>query len=381
MSGQNKKNILVIAGETSGDMRGGPLLKQMKTMRPDLKFMGIGGDRMAEQGMEIFYHARQMAFMGFFEVLRHYPFIRNVFYDLVNTVRIEKPAMVILIDYPGFNLRFARKMHDMGVPVLYYISPQVWAWGKERVRKMAKWIGRLLVIFPFEKVIYDKEGMDVHFVGHPLNDEAKPSENKGSFFKRFHLNTKHPVIGMLPGSREQEVEKLLPGILAAYKRLKKQIPNLQPVLGMAPTLSDTFYQQLLGKEKITCIRDETYNVMAHSDAVFVASGTATLETGLMGTPMVIVYKISPLSYLMGKYLVKIKNIGLVNIVAGETVVPERIQDEVNGKSLAETMFPLLTDETVRNAIKAKLRSVREKLGEKNASKRAAEKAVEYLESL
>lgn len=378
MSNHIKKTIVVIAGETSGDMRGGALLKQMKKLNPDLRFIGIGGDHMAEQGMELIYHSREMAFLGFFEVVKHYPFIRKVFYDLVDTVQKEKPAMIVLIDYPGFNLRFARKMHELGVPILYYISPQVWAWGKDRVKKMAKWIGRMLVIFPFEKSIYEKEGMDVHFVGHPLRDEAVPSKTKSQFFKFLKLNTKHPTVGLLPGSRRQEVEKLLPDILDAYQILKKQIPDLQAILGMAPTLDDAFYHQFLDPREIVCVRNETYNIMGHSDSVFVASGTATLETGLLGTPMVIVYRIAPISYLMGKYLVKIKNIGLVNIVAGETVVPERIQDDVNGETLAETMYPLLMDKVVQKEIKEKLHRVQDNLGEKGASKRAAEKAVEYL---
>lgn len=381
MSNKNKKTIFVIAGETSGDMRGGPLLQHMKKLRPDLRFIGIGGDHMAEQGMELLYHSREMAFLGFFEVVRHYPFIRKVFYHLVDTVRKEKPSMIILIDYPGFNLRFARKMHELGIPMLYYISPQVWAWGKDRVKKIAKWIGRLLVILPFEKAIYEKEGMDVHFVGHPLRDEVVPPDSSRSFLKSLNFSEKQPILGLLPGSRRQEVEKLLPDILTGYKLLKQQIPDLQAVLGMAPTLSDEFYHQFLNPNEIKCVRDQSYNVMAHSDAVFVASGTATLETGLLGTPMVIVYRIAPISYLMGKYLVKIKNIGLVNIVAGETVVPERIQDDVNGKTLAETMYPLLADKKVQKEIKEKLHRVQDNLGEKGASKRAAEKAVEYLNRL
>ncbi len=375
---QNKTTILIIAGETSGDMRGAPLVRAMKKKRPDLEFVGIGGDHMAEAGVELLYHVRETSILGFFEVVKHLPFIRKMLQELLDVVKSRKPVMVLLIDYPGFNLRFAKRMYRLNVPVCYYISPQVWAWGNDRVKKIVKWIGRMIVVFPFELDIYKKEGMDVHFTGHPLRDEVKPSFSKSAFFKSSGLNTKHPALGLLPGSRKQEVSELLPPMMDACKILKEKIPDLQIILGKAPDLPAEFYKEYLSIDKIQLIENKTYDVMAHSDTVLVASGTATLETGLLGTPMVIVYKMSPVSYFIGKNIVKLKNIGLVNIVAGETVVPERLQNEVNGSCLAETAYPMLTDTSVQKSCQDKLKNVQNKLGEPGASKRAAECVLDYL---
>ncbi len=374
-------SILVVAGETSGDMHGEALVAELKKRRPSLSFFGIGGDQMQKAGVQLIRHSKEMAFLGFFEVIRHFPFIRRVFKEMTGFLDSKKPDLVILIDYPGFNLRFAREVKKRGIPIFYYISPQVWAWGKGRVLKMAKWIDRIAVIFPFEEVIYRSVGMQVRYVGHPLIDRVKSSQSKTDFFQGLRLKPDRPTIGLLPGSRRQEVQILLPEMVQACMKLLKDIPELQAVLGMAPTLSPSDYQMpAVEPGWIRTVRDQTYEVMKHSDAVMVASGTATLETAILGTPMVILYKMSHLSYLLGKTMVKIKNIGLANIVAGKTVVPELIQKEANAGRIAEAVRPLLMDKATNEAIRRELAVVSERLGEGGASARTAEWVLDMMDS-
>jgi lipid-A-disaccharide synthase len=374
-------SILIVAGEASGDLHGAALVSEVKKRRPDCAFFGIGGDEMSRAGVETVFHARQMAFLGFFEVLKHYPFIRRVFRTLSDLVDARKPDCAVLIDYPGFNLRFADRMHKRGIPVFYYISPQVWAWGRGRVKKMARSIDRMAVIFPFEEGIYNKAGIPVRYVGHPLKDRIKTVMSKSDFFKELGLNPDHPTVGLLPGSRNQEVQKLLPEMMGAYHRLAEGIPQLQALIGLAPTLSRS---ELLRhapdhSASIRIVEGRTYETMAHSDAVMVASGTATLETALLGTPMVILYKMSPISYFIIKRLVKIESIGLANIVAGKKVATELIQKEANAERIADAIRPLFLDEKENTRARGELKIVSEKLGEGGASARAAEWLIEMLD--
>ena len=378
----SKKNrsILIVAGETSGDMHGAELVKALKTKKPDLNIFGIGGDTMAKEGVEIIYHIRDLSFLGFFEVIKHLPFIRKVFGDMTARLKTQKPDLIILIDYPGFNLRFAEKAKKLGFPVLYYISPQIWAWGRNRVKKMAKYIDRMIVIFPFEAEFYRQHHMDVHFVGHPLKDRTDHILSKSDFLHQFHLDTTRPIVGLLPGSRTQEVQKLFPVMVQACQNMRRIIPDLQIVVGLAPTLSDSVYTKILNKtEDMLLIRNHTSEVMAYSNAVMVASGTATLETALLGTPMVVLYKMTPFSFFIGRLLVKIKNIAIVNIIAGKTVVPELIQNQATPKKIEKEMLDLLTNDKRRTTMKKELSEVSQKLGEKGANNRAAEVVLEFLE--
>jgi lipid-A-disaccharide synthase len=351
----------------------------MKKRQPELSFFGIGGDGMVSENTETVYHAREMSFLGFIEVLKHLPFIRRVFRRMVSLLKERKPGLVILIDYPGFNLRFAKVAKKQEIPVLYYISPQVWAWGKRRVKKIAKTVDRMLVIFPFESNFYEKEDLDVRFVGHPLKDIVRTQQTKESFLSGLGLDPQKPTVGLLPGSREQEVRRLLPEMIKAFRLLKNDIPDLQAVLSLAPMVSNRVYESLLVEiESIRPVEDETYEVMAHSDAVMVASGTATLETAILGTPMVVLYKMSLLSYLIGRALVRVKNIGLVNIVAGHTIVPELIQGRAQADKIARALLPFLTDEKNRIRVKHDLADVSKKLGDKGASARAAESVLDFM---
>ena len=369
--------ILIVAGEASGDMHGAGLVRELKKKRPDYQFSGICGARMEEEGVEPIYHAREMSFLGFFEVVKHLPFIRHVLKDMITLMEKRKPSLVILIDYPGFNLKLAKEAKKRGIPVLYYISPQVWAWRKKRIKKIARRVDRMIVIFPFEEDLYRKEGVDVRFVGHPLRDTVIVNQFKEDFFKEIGMDHSKPTIGLLPGSREQEVRRLLPEMKKACSLLREKISDLQVILGEAPMLPDEVYKQFLSGN-IYPVRNKTYEVMAHSDVVIVASGTATLETALLGTPMVILYKMSPLSFFLGKSMVQVKHIGLVNIVAGEKIVPELIQGKASGKKIAEEALSLLTNKERNKKTKEKLREVSHKLGKKGATERAAEAVVEFM---
>jgi lipid-A-disaccharide synthase len=375
-----QKSILILAGEASGDIHGGSLVRELRKRRPGLRFFGIGGDRLEGEGVEIIHNVREMSFLGFLEVVKHLPFVRRVFREMVALLEERRPSLVVLIDYPGFNLRFARATKRLGFPVLYYISPQVWAWGRRRIKKIVRRVDRMIVIFPFEEDLYRKEGMEVRFVGHPLNDVVSISLSKGAFFEELGLDPARPTVGLLPGSRVQEVRRLLPGMIKACHLLRGKIPGLQSILGLAPTLSDGIYTPFLKEEKSLCpVRDRTYDVMAHTDVVMVASGTATLETAILGTPMVILYRMARLSFLLGRILVRLKHVGLVNIVAGRKIVPELLQGKATAERIAEEVFTLFSDEELKKEVKRDLEEVSRSLGKRGASERAAEVVEEFMD--
>lgn len=380
-SSVTQKSILMIAGEASGDVHGGSLIREIRKRLPDVRVYGIGGDRMKAEGFEIVRHVREMSFLGFIEVARHLPFIRRVFREMAFVLEEKKPDLVLLIDYPGFNLRFAKRVKNRGIPVLYYISPQVWAWGRRRVKTIARRVDRMIVLFPFEEALYRSEGMDVRFVGHPLKDAVRAERSKEALFSELGIEPGRPTIGLFPGSRRQEVESLLPKMIEAYGILRRKLPGLQAVVGMAATLSDDVYRPFLDNVSVVPVRDRTYDVMAHSDAVMVASGTATLETAILGTPMVILYRMSPLTYFLGRLVVKVGNIGLVNIVAGRRVVPELLQRSVRGKRIASEVFDLLSNAERRKKMIRDLLEVSNKLGEDGAAGRAADSVVEFMEMM
>jgi lipid-A-disaccharide synthase len=380
-SSHRPENICIIAGEASGDLHGASLVRELKRRRPGLNFEGIGGDRMSEAGVKLVRHVREMAFLGFFEVIRHLPFIQKVLSEIRHLLDSRKPGAVILIDYPGFNLKIAKEARKRGIPVIYYISPQVWAWGKGRVAKIARRVDRMIVLFDFEEEIYRKAGMDVVFVGHPLKDTVRTSLSRAEFFQNNGLDPSRPLLGLLPGSRRQEVSHLLPEMIRAFNLMRAGSPGLQAVLGMAPTLSDQAYRSgLSAAGEIRSVRSQTYEVMAYSDAVLVASGTATLETALLGTPMVILYKMSAGSFFIGRLLVHMENIGLANIVAGKRIVPELLQKDVTAEKIRAAALPLLTESGLRQRTRRDLNAAAEKLGKPGATERAADCILEFLSS-
>jgi lipid-A-disaccharide synthase len=364
--------VLIIAGEASGDLHGAGVVRELRKRDPEVSVFGIGGDKMQAAGMDLIYHIRELSFMGFLEVIQHLPLIRSVEKTLESILKYRRPDVILLIDYPGFNLRFAKKAHQYGIKIVYYISPQVWAWNSGRVAKMKDVIDKMLVVFPFEVEIYRKENIDVEFVGHPLLEVLSEPQDRAGFFKRYGLDNSKPVIGLIPGSRKQEIERIFPAMIGAARLLHEQL-GAQIVVAVAPSLESDYVKSFLRDDTMMqCIHQATYDVMGNVDVALVTSGTATLETGFFRTPMVVVYKTSFLTYLIGRMLVKIKNIGLVNIVAGSQIVPELIQGEVQPDRLASIAAELLDDTNRRKDISSRLGIIREKLGTPGASKRVAD---------
>lgn len=367
-------SILIIAGEPSGDLHGAGVVRELQRLRPDVQVFGIGGEQMARAGQEQFFTTKEMAILGFTEVVRHLPFLLQVKKRLLQEVRRRRPACAVLIDYPGFNLRFARHLKKLGVPVFYYIAPQVWAWGAKRIPEMARLLDHLAVVFQFEVPLFERAGLPATFVGHPLLDVLQPELDEGAFRRRFGLAAKVPVLGLLPGSRNREVRALLPEMLATARRLRRELPALAVVIGQSPNVAAEHYSEVLRQSDagdVHLASGITYSVMAHSTACMVASGTATLETACFATPLVVVYRVSRLSYELARRLVKLKNIGLVNIVAGRAIAPELIQGDFTAQRAAQHLLPLLRDPAARAAMREALLGVRESLGEPGASERVA----------
>ncbi len=365
------KRVLIIAGEASGDLHGSGVVRELKKLNPTIDLYGVGGDRMKQAGMELVYHIKELGFMGFVEVLKHIPVIRSVQQTLQSLLRHRRPDVVLLIDYPGFNLRFAAIAKRAGVKVVYYISPQVWAWHRSRVKAMRHLVDQMLVVFPFEVELYRRKGVPVEFVGHPLLEVLRTDLDRNGFCKRYGLNVTQNILGLVPGSRVQEIEKIFPEMLRAARELAER-EGMQIVVAVAPTIDEQYVRTMFNTEGVTLIKGATYEVMAYSHFALVTSGTATLETALLGTPMVVVYRTSWMTYLLGRLLIRVKNIGLVNIVAGKQIVPECIQHQATAKRLVETALGILRHTPTYDEMKRELSAVRAKLGEMGASKRVAQ---------
>jgi len=372
--------ILIVAGEASGDLHGANLVDALHDLNPALLFYGVGGDKMKKVGVHAFADCADMAVVGFTEVIGKLQFIMDVRSQLKTFMAREKPALLIIIDYPDFNIPLAKAAKKMGIPVFYYISPQVWAWRKGRIKTIARIVDAMAVILPFEEELYRQADVPVKFVGHPLLDVVKTTLSKEEAKKTFGLRPDWTTIGLLPGSRKNEADVLLPEMLKAAQILKERMKTVQFVLPLADTLPPSFVEQILQQHalEVILIRNNVYDVIHVSDLAVVASGTATLETALLETPMIIVYKVSRLSYYIGKTFINISHIGLANIIAGKTIVPELIQDEANGERIAAEAMDILTRKGRLGDIKAALGKIRDKLGEPGASGRAARLAYSVI---
>jgi lipid-A-disaccharide synthase len=373
------EKIFIIAGEASGDHHAADLVKEIKALRPNLTFIGIGGDEMQKEGVTLLYHISQLAILGITEVLKHLPFIRKV----MNAVKAELKKdveAIILVDYPGFNLRVARIAKEVGVPVIYYISPQLWAWGEKRVEKMRRFVDLLLVIFQFEETFYKTHGITAHFVGHPLVDQIEIAKGEAQFRQENNIPLEHPIVGMLPGSRDMEVRNLLPVMVKTVEMLKQNFDFI-PVLGRASQLSKTLYEEYTPADSdILLLSSQAHYLMRYSHAVMVASGTATLECGYLQTPMVVLYSVSPVTYWLGRMMIKIENIALANIVSGKRVVPEFIQKDITVKNISAALARYFSEPDYYTSVKNDLGIIQKALGDKGASKRAAEQVVSFLDS-
>lgn len=378
--------LMIIAGEVSGDMHAAGLVKAIKKRLPDISCFGIGGDNMRTAGVEIIYDVKDMAVMGLVEVIRRLGFFRHVFNEMTAIARERKPEAVILVDYPGFNLRFAAKAHEMGIKIIYYICPQVWAWNRARIPKMAKIVDRLLTIFPFEQKYFEGTNLKVDFVGHPLVDEARKALNEPIPELPWQGE---PRVALLPGSRAHEIDRILPVMLAAAKLIEMNHPTASFIIAApTPEVEEIIRQKLTDLSNIqpsafspqpsafpTIVTGNTRQVLRQAKAAMVASGTATIEAALMSCPMVIAYKMAGLTYLLCRMLVRVDNIGMVNIVAGKEICPEFIHRNATPQALAEAIDQLLIDSPERSLMIKELKNVSNALGPGGAEDRAADIVV------
>lgn len=368
---------MIIAGEASGDLHGAGLISAMNKLDPSIQFIGIGGDRMITVGLKAIYHINQMAFLGFVEVIKHLPFIHKVKNNLLQIVKEEKIKNVILIDYPGFNLSIAQELKKLGVKIYYYISPQVWAWGKGRIKKIKKLITKMLVIFPFEEIFYKQNNIDAIYVGHPIVEHINNYKflSKDELYEKFQLDKKKEILLLLPGSREQEIKKIFSKSIKAAKQIAEKF-NLQVVIACSENLDPNIFNQFSGLENCKIVKGYTYDLFKHSYFGIIKSGTSTLEAGYFELPFIVVYVTNFITYAIGKFLTNVKNIAMANILINENVVPELIQNKVNTINIFSACDEILTNKEKFDTIKNKLGNIKERLGNALASENAA--SIIYL---
>lgn len=367
------KKLLIIAGEASGDMHGSALVTELKKQMPDLEICGIGGDNMADAGVELFYHLREMAFMGFVEVIKHLPFIRKVKAKLLDEVKKRNIKKAVLIDYPGFNLNIAADLKKMGVDTIFYISPQIWAWHKSRIHKIKKIINKMLVVFPFEETMYREAGINAEFTGHPLIERIDNYNflSKEELYSKYNLEEGKEILLVLPGSRTQEIERIFPEVIKAATEISESRDDMQTVVACSTHIDETMFREFQSDYKFNLVKGVTYDLFKHSKFGIIKSGTSTLEAGLFGLPFVVVYKTSGMTYMIGKQLIQVDHIAMANIIAGKTVVEELIQNDVNTEKIKKVVKSYLDDENKYNDLKKRLSVLREKLGGPGASAKAA----------
>ena len=363
-----------VAGETSGDTHGASLIQALRAQAPDLECEGLGGVQMEAAGMTLRYDLAGEAFMGFVEVIKHLRPIRRLFLDTEAHLRETRPDALILIDYPGFNLRLAKAAHALGIPVIYYISPQIWAWKKKRIHTLKRYVSKMLVILPFEEVLYQKVGLDCAYVGHPQLDHIAEYQVPAV------AEDAEWIVGLLPGSRAQEIERLMPMFIDTARGIHEKYPDIRFV---TPCVDDTRAAQIkaiVGDFPLEIQVGGMYDVLSTARFCLVASGTATLETGLFGVPMIISYIVNPVTYWLGSLLVNIKFIGMVNILMDRGIVPEFIQYEATREKVLPTALALIEDTPERAQMLEDLAAMRKKLGDGGASARAATAILEYFVS-
>ena len=375
-----KKNLLLIAGEVSGDLHAAEVLKALKISSPDLSVWGIGGDQLEAEGMRLLEHTDKMAVMGLVEVLRHYRFFKSTFQRVLDEVDRRKPAAALLVDYPGFNLRLAEALKEKGIPVFYYISPKVWAWNKKRIPKMAQSIDHLMVVFPFELSFFEDSGLSVDFVGNPL--VAQIDQFLNTKWDRLPWKAS-PCVALLPGSRKQEIERILPPMLAAARILQKTFPNISFIIPAPNARMQKLVEKHVEKsiDKPTWLeitQNNAREVLRQAEVGIVASGTATLEAALLGIPHILVYKTSPLTYWLARTMIKITHLGLANIIAKRTIVPELIQHAATPEALAKETTLLLENGNKRHTMLEDFKEIRALLGEKNAAQQVAQFLTQAL---
>jgi lipid-A-disaccharide synthase len=368
------------AGESSGDQHAANMFLELRKHQPDIKGIGMGGAKMAQAGVDVRYDSSNIAVIGLVEVIKHYGEIRRALKLMQQIISDERPDLLVCVDYKEFNFKLARYAKQHGIKVLFYVSPQVWAWRPGRVKAYGEVIDMMAVIFPFETAYYDAENVPVCYVGHPSVDKVHAQHTKDEDLIRFGLDTKKPVVGLLPGSRANEIKRMLPVMLAAAEQVQAGLPECQFMLPQADSISDALLEGYLSQSplKITVVKNQPYDVIQCCDVVMTASGTATLEIALLTVPMVIAYKLSSLTYWLGRWLVKTPFIGLPNIVMGKSIVKELIQHEATAENLAAEVKRILTDKAYSDEIRVNLGQVKQQLGQGGGSKNMAELALAML---
>jgi lipid-A-disaccharide synthase len=373
---------MVIAGEASGDAHAGRMLAELKQLAPHIEISGIGGQTMRDAGAEIFTDFSELAVMGLVEVLKRYRKIKTIFNEVVKRLKQERPDLLIVVDYPGFNLKLAKKAKQLGIPVLYYISPKVWAWRKGRIKTIKQVVSHMAVLFPFEKVMYDEAGIVATCVGHPLVDAVNSTQTQEQAKRQFGLSSEHKVIGLFPGSRRNEIDALLPVMIHSAEALVEKYPGLQVVLPMAPGLNQAHLKQYIDQSvlSIRLVEGDFYDLTRACDAIVAASGTVTLEIALLGVPHFITYRVAPMTYRILKRLVQIPFVGLCNIVTGKPVVLELLQDDVTKERLANELELRLFESKSKADAEQVRQEVLNALGPAGGAHNAAKLVLSFLES-
>jgi len=373
---------MMIAGEPSGDLQASLLLQQLRDRRPSWSFFGIGGEGMARQGFEKLIGIKDLGVIGFAGVVGKLLYFRRVYNQMLRLLEERRPDAVILIDYPGFNLRFACRAKARGFRVLYYVAPQVWAWGEKRNEKLRRCTDMLIALFPFENEYFRNKGINVRRVGHPLVDIVKPAAAADDFRSHIGVDSARPLVVLMPGSRPAEVERHLPIMMQAVSLLSAQITEIFPIIVRAPEISEKRIRAIATRDgsRQLHITDDAYSAVAAAAVALTKSGTATVECALLGTPFVVMYKTGWINYHIARRLIKTEHIAMVNLVAGKTIVPEYIQHAATPENLAQTAGGLLTNDAVRTAMIEELARVREKLGPSGGAAQAADIVIDWLEN-
>ncbi len=360
----NHPKIMLVAGEASGDQHAARLVRAIREHLPQVEVYGIGGEALAHQGMRLACHAEDLAVIGLTEVFHKIPAVWRALQALWRYLRDERPDLVILVDFPDFNFLVLRLAKHFRVPVMYYISPQVWAWRRGRVKTIARLVNRMVVIFPFEEKFYQQHKVAVTYVGHPLLETLPDLPPRRQLRERFGLQTDDLAVALLPGSRAGEISQLLPDMLASAAQLREKLPQGRFLLPLAATAPSALVEQLVSTAKVpvAIYQGQTSEILAAADIALVASGTATLETALLGTPMVIIYRVAPLTFAAARLLVRVPNIGMANLLAEEELFPELIQQDVNPARLTAAVMQILQDPDHLARISAGLKRIRRATG-------------------
>jgi lipid-A-disaccharide synthase len=372
---------MISCGEASGDLYAGALATELRRRAPGAEIFGFGGRRLQAAGGHLIGDYGPFAVTGLTEAVRVFPRSFAMLRRLIDAARELRPNAFVAIDFPDFNFKLMAAIRRLGIPIVYYISPQLWAWRPGRMDTMKAYVDRVLVIFPFEEALYRQAGLAVQFVGHPLVDMSQPGQARSRFLTERGLDPAAPTVALLPGSRRNELERIVPVVSAALPIIRARVPNAQFVVACAPNLPDALFSRLVNDQpdaRLVLVRDRTDDVLAASDVVITASGTATIQCALHERPMVVVYRLSPLTYRLGKPFLKVDTFAMPNLVAGRRVVPELIQDDFTAETTAAEALALLTDPARHAAMRDALADVRQQLGPPGASGRAAEAVLEVI---